>query len=488
MSIITLTLLLFLSHTTAAAFELPEIIGHHAVLQQQARAKLWGWAKPGATVSVTASWDNQTMTTKTGKDGRWTLYVQTPEASFTPHTLTFRGDGQTVELQDILVGEVWFCSGQSNMVMPLEGLRNCPTREGNEEIAFSARYADRVRVATIPQDQMKAMTPQERVHGQWSRPCPEEAPKYSAVAWFYATALTQMLNMPVGVIVCAWGGSRVEGWLPKEYLQKNAPEEDLSGTIDKENGPNKSIMALPMVMYNGMLRPVMGYTIKGFLWNQGESNNRRGLDTYAQRFTDMVSIWREQWGQKGDALPFYTVELPPHWYRDSKGTNVAKLRVIQHELAKSVPHCGCICTNDLVDDYEETNIHGSIKRPIGQRLAYMAAHRTYGIGSAAMCDAPVLDSMRHEGPKQVILAFSNVDNGFSRFADIPGFEAAGKDRKFYPAKASVTMKYNELRVVCDEVEGEIEAVRYNFHNWAPGRFWNTRGLPIVPFRTDDWPL
>lgn len=469
------------------ALELPEIIGPHAVLQQQSAVKLWGWATPGTEVSVNVSWDRHPRRCEANADSTWMITVDTPQASFDTQTVTISGDGTTIRLDDILIGEVWLCSGQSNMVMPLEGLRNCPTEEGNEEIALSSRYAGSVRVATIPQDQSKEMMPTRRAHGGWSRPCPEAAGKYSAVAWFYAQTLTEMLHVPVGVIVCAWGGSRVEGWLPREYLVRNAKDEDLSGALNPQ-GPNKSVMNLPMVMYNGLLTPVIGYEVRGVLWYQGEANVRRGRTTYAQRFTDMVGIWRKAWGKKDADMPFYTVELTPHWYKDSKATAAAQFRDIQHMLAEKVPNSGCVATNDLVYDYEEENIHGSMKRKVGQRLAFMAAVRTYGVGDSDMCDAPEFVSMRQENDGSVILAFKNAGNGFSRFYDIPGFEAAGADRVFHKATVRVTKTFNELELRCEAVDGRIEAVRYNYHNWAPGRIWNTRGLPIIPFRTDNWPL
>ncbi len=471
----------------AWGLELPEIIGSHAVFQQQSHVKLWGWAEPGTEVIVRVSWDNATQRCQAASDGLWETYVDTPEASFSTHAVTIEGDGTTLCLDDILIGEVWLCSGQSNMVMPLEGLRNCPTEGGNEEIALSSAYGGRVRVATIPQDQSIEQTPASRVHGKWSTPSPDVAASYSAVAWFYAKTLTDMLHVPVGVIVCAWGGSRVEGWLPREYLVANAMDEDLSCRLSPE-GPNKSAMNLPMIMYNGLLNPVIGYGVKGVLWFQGESNVRRGRATYARRFTDMVEIWRKAWGRKPCDMPFYTVELTPHAYKNPKGKEAAEFRDMQHSLSESIPYCGCVSTNDLMYDYEVDNIHGSMKRQIGQRLAFMAAVRTYGVGDSAMCDAPRYESMRQGKNGSVILVFKNAGNGFSRFTDIPGFEAAGEDRVFHPASVRVTMKFNELELRCEDVKGDIVAVRYNYYNWAPGHVWNTRGLPVVPFRTDNWPL
>lgn len=477
---IILMMVMLMSIGSTFALELPEIIGSHMMLQQKANARLWGWAKAGSKVTVTTSWNKHAVTATAQKDGRWVVEVPTPEASYDVQQITVKGDGETVVIDDVLIGEVWFCSGQSNMVMPLKGLRNCPVREGHEEIATSAQWANKVRVALIPQDQMVAHEPQQRVHGKWYRPNPKDAPEFGALAWFYATMLTQILDVPVGVIVCAWGGSRIEGWLPEWYIRQNAPEEDLS--LEFPKGNYYTSMDLPMSMYNGMLHPVIGYTIRGFLWNQGEANINRGQDTYPKRFTDLVSIWRKEWNQPGWDLPFYTVEMPPYWYRDAKGQAAATFRTMQWQLAESVENCGCVCTNDLLDEYEMKNVHGSLKRPIGQRMAYLAAVRTYGY-EGIQCDAPMLESVALDGGK-AMLTFKNAGEGFSRFGDIKGFELMDSKGEWHEALGSVTAKYNILKVECDSIGSDIKGVRYNYYNWSPASRLNsnTYGQPIVPFQ------
>ena len=351
--------LLFVTFLGAQALELPEIIGNDMMLQQQTQARLWGWAKGGSTVEVTTSWDTQTYRATADKQtGRWELQVSTPAASYDPQSLTIKGDGETRRIENVLIGEVWFCSGQSNMEMPLKGFWNCPVRGANEEIAFSGRYRRSIRVATI--EKKDALEPQDRVPGGWKVCEPKNAVNFSACGYFFA---------PVGIINCSWGGSCVEGWLPKEIL---LTYPDGLTPMDQTDYHRK------MVMFNGMLHPLAGYTVKGFLWNQGESNVGREKE-YVERFKTMTRLWRKMWRQGDDPLPMYTVELPGYSYGDVNGTNAADFRAAQHQIAHELENSGCVSTTDLILPYEAEQIHGCRKKEIGQRLAYMAATRDYGI-------------------------------------------------------------------------------------------------------------
>ena len=223
-TILTLLASLAAVHT-AWAVELPDILAHNAVLQQQSKARLWGWAKAGNYVQVTTGWDQHKYVAQAGDDGRWTLQVTTPKAGFDSYSIIYDEYSKrpladtaakpvdTKTMENILIGEVWFCSGQSNMEMPLGGFWNCPVEGSNEAIAYAGRYAQSVRVATI--EKTPAQQPQSRVKGGWDVASPATAPRFSAVAWFFATTLTDILHVPVGVINCSWGGSCVEGWMPK---------------------------------------------------------------------------------------------------------------------------------------------------------------------------------------------------------------------------------------------------------------------------------
>lgn len=482
----------------AAALELPEIIGSDMMLQQQTNAKLWGWAKGGSTVEVSTSWDGKAYSAKADKTtGRWSLKVATPAASYTPQTITIKGDGETRRLDNVLIGEVWFCSGQSNMEMPLNGFWNCPVEGSNETIAMSGRYRRSLRVATI--QKVGKDTPQDRVPGTWKVCEPQNAAWFSAVGYYFAQTLTDLLDVPVGIINCSWGGSCVEGWLPKEIL---LTYPDGLTPIDDTDYHAK------MVMYNGMLHPLMGYTVKGFLWNQGESNVGREKE-YIDRFQTMIKLWRDNWDQPGDKLPVYTVELPPYWYDNAEGDAAALFREAQHTIARVQANSGCVCTNDLVYDHELKQIHGTQKLAIGQRMAYMAAVRDYGM-TGLWGEMPQLEAMKvveansedkvviagtavNENPaakgKVAVLTFTNASDGFDRMTDIEGFEVAGADGVFHKAVAWSAVDWSVqpsrccIKVACPEVS-DIVNVRYNFKNWAPGKLHNSRGLPIVPFRTD----
>ena len=495
-TLLTLGTLLF-GCLSASALELPEIIGSNMMLQQQTQARLWGWAKGGSSVTVTTSWDNQTYSAKADRQsGRWELQVPTPAASYDAQQLTIQGDGQTINVDNILIGEVWFCSGQSNMEMPLRGFWNCPVEGATEAIATSAQYKKSVRMATIPK--IAADTPQDRVPGKWQTCEPQNAREFSAVGYFFARTLTDMLDVPVGIINCSWGGSTVEGWLPREILE-TYPD----GIVPFNDGD----WMRKMVMHNGMLAPLAGYTVKGFLWNQGESNIGRE-EMYQERFTAMVNLWRQLW--QDDSLPIYTVELPGYWYDDAQDEKCARFRDVQHKIAHELQNSGCVCTTDLILPYEAKQIHGTKKLEIGQRLAYMAATRDYGVkgieaeapefwrakvvdaqpGELAVVAGSKVAENPNEKGKIVQLYFHNGADGFDRLEDIEGFEAAGADGLWHPAIVWAATDYSDpnytgcmLRLICPEA-GEVKAVRYNYHNFiSTHSLHNCWGLPLVPFTT-----
>lgn len=482
---------------TAHALELPDIIGSNMMLQQNTEAKLWGWAQPNSVVEVTVSWHKKKYYGTANSEGRWDISVSTPAASYTPQTLTIKGDGEKKVLDNVLIGEVWFCSGQSNMEMPLRGFWNCPIEGANEAIAQSGKYKKSIRVATI--DHIDAEVPQKKVTGGWKVCVPENASEFSACGYFFARTLTDILDVPVGIINCSWGGSCVEGWLPKEIL---LTYPDGLVPMDDTSYHRK------MVMFNGMLSPLAGYTIKGFLWNQGESNVGKEKE-YIDRFITMTNLWRKMWNQPNDKLPMYTVEMPPYDYGDVNGDWGAKFREAQHIIAKQLPNSGCVCTSDLIYDYEPAQVHGTKKLEIGQRLAYMAATRDYGVKGIA-AEAPEFDHMKiieadendaqiiagtavakneNEKGKVVCMYFKNGIEGFDRLSGIEGFEAAGEDGKFYPAIVWAASDWQTepqgclLKLVCPEVP-DVKNIRYCFKNFIPGKLHGMRGLPVVPFRTD----
>lgn len=501
-----LSFLLLTGATSSHALTLPHVFADNMMLQQNTNVRIWGWADNSAKIEVITGWNGQRYFAKPGADGRWELSVPTPAASYETYTLTVKGDGQTIRFDNVLIGEVWFCSGQSNMEMPLRGFWNCPVEGCNEAIAQSGRYQNSIRVATV--EKKDALVPQQDVPVRWDVCSPATAAEFSACGYFFAQTLTELLDVPVGIINCSWGGSCVEGWLPREILE-TYPD----GLIPMDDTDYHR----KMVMYNGMLRPLAGYTVKGFLWNQGESNVGREKE-YIERFQTMTNHWRELWRQGDDALPMYTVELPPYWYDNNDGDWGAKFREAQHIIAHRLPNSGCVTTTDLIYPYEDQQIHGSKKREIGQRLAYMAATRDYGVQGIA-AEAPEFQRMEldvtdpHELavvagsavvspseslaagqqgklPKVYRLYFSNAQEGFDRMMNIDGFEAAGIDGKWHPAIVWSASAWQNtatpgcfLRLTCPEVD-DVVNVRYCFKNFSPGTLHNLRGLPVVPFTTE----
>ncbi len=459
----------------SAKVELPEIISDNAVLQQNSNAKLWGWAKPGATVKVSPSWYNKSYSAKSdAKSGRWELTVPTPGASFTPYTVTFDDGDGTEKIDNVLIGEVWFCSGQSNMEMPLRGYGIQPIEGAAQAVAYSGKYPG-IRMANIPK--RAAYTPQDKVEGKWKVSNPADAGEFSALAYFFAQSLTDILNVPIGIINCAYGGSKVEGWIPKWKLD-TYPGWDMDAEEKKDDMGEWERIG---VMYNAMLKPVLGYTVKGFLWNQGESNVGRH-DEYPEHQKDMVEIWRDEWGL--GELPFYFVELPGWDYGDPEKDDAAKFRESQHRGAEILPNSGIVCTTDLVYPYEVPDIHARKKKEIGERLAFMAAARTYGINGIPN-QYPSYKSVELKGDKAV-LTFNNATGGLNPNMNLPGFEVAGEDQVFYPAVATEDWNYPYTVTVSSDKVKDIKAVRYCFKNFAIGQLKDMYGLPLIPFRTDNW--
>lgn len=469
------SLIMAAASLSAMAVELPEIISDNAVLQQKSDVKLWGWSKPGRTVTVTPSWsEGKSYIAKAdNKTGRWELNVATPGASFTPQSVSFDDGDKPTRIDNVLIGEVWFCSGQSNMEMPLRGFWCQPVEGAAQAIAYSGKYPG-IRMATVPK--RASYTPQDRVEGKWKSSSPSNAAEFSALAYFFATSLSDILDVPVGIISCAYGGSKVEGWMPKSKLDTypgwDMAKEQADSTINEWERIG--------VMYNAMLRPVLGYTVKGFLWNQGESNVGRH-DEYPQHQKDMVEIWRQEWGL--GELPFYFVELPGWKYGNGEETAAALFRECQHRAAEITPNSGIVCTTDLMYPYELEDIHARQKKPIGERLAFMAANRTYGI-EGIPSSYPSFKSVDLQGDKAVV-HFNNADAGLNPNMNLPGFEVAGEDRIFYPATATEDWNARTVTVTSDKVS-DIKAVRYCFHNFAIGQLKDMNGMPLIPFRTDKW--
>ena len=458
--------------SAAATVRPNSLISDNMVLQQQSDARLWGNADPGSSISVTTSWDDKTYQTSTDRTGSWSLAVKTPAASFTPHEITI-SDGEPLTIHNVLIGEVWLASGQSNMQMPLKGFPGCAVKDGLDE-AINARSVEGVRMFIVPL--RKEYEPIEDCGSRWmTTDSFEDVKEFSATAWYFAKSLSAALNVPVGIVDCAYGGSRVESWLPREILEKYP---DVS--LKKEDIEAMTEYHRPMLMYNGMFTAVEGYTYKGIIWYQGCSNVGRH-DVYAERLATMVEHWRECIGL--GEIPFYYVEIAPYDYESGDRADGARLREAQFKAQKLIPHSGMVSTNDLVEPFERHNIHPRRKSTVGQRLSWMALNRTYGHKSV-VDGGPVYKGWTPKG-REAWVAFENLPMGIGRNYMIEGFEIAGPDRKFHKADAWLHWQTNEVVLTAPEVEEPV-AVRYCFRDFQPGTLCGGNEQPAVPFRTDDW--
>ena len=452
------------SGTTFAEVKLPAIFGDNMVLQQQTQAAIWGLAAKNATVKVTTSWNNKSYTEKAGADGRWKLKVATPSAGG-PFEISI-SDGTTLKLKNVMIGEVWVCSGQSNMEMPVKGYMSQPVLGSNEAIATSSNPA--IRLFTVKK--ASNLLPQDDFTGSWKNCEPENVSEFSATAYFFGLMLNKALKVPIGLINTSWGGTRIEPWISEDGFKRfdfvKLPDKNQQGTLSQQT---------PTVLFNAMINPMVGYGIKGAIWYQGESN-RNEANQYLQLLPGMVENWRALWGV-GD-FPFYYVQIAPFDYGPT-GLNSAFLREAQLKASTAIPGIGMACIMDLG---EKDIIHPANKKAGSDRLAYLALVNTYGkTGYAA--SGPILKEMTVSG-QVVKLTFNNAVNGLTSYGkELACFEVAGANKRFYPAKAFIIG--GGITLICPNV-AEPVAVRYAFKDFIVGDLFNTEGLPASSFRTDIW--
>ena len=465
--------LLLLSGTISAKVVLPPMFSDNMVLQQQADAPIWGEAKPMKAVKVTTSWDGKTYETLADKEGRWKLSVRTPEAGG-PYELTLT-DGQKLVLKNVMIGEVWICSGQSNMEMPVQGFDRQPVNN-IQDILIKAKKEVPIRFCNIPR--ITAKTPQSDCETRWEEHTPEGVARASATAYFFAKYLNEVLDVPIGLIISNWGGSKVEPWMSIEALTPFKDEVDISHlTNDKPVGPKQ---VLPGVLYNAMISPVINYTIKGMIWYQGESN-RGQEELYGRLMPAFVKDLRQKWGL-GD-FPFYYVQIAPFQYDGVDKTSSAKLREVQLRNMNEIPNSGMAVTLDIG---EKTKIHPAEKEKVGNRLAYWALAKTYNKNNFGY-SGPIYKSIEIKGNK-IYVNFSNAPKGVAPLeTELPDFEIAGEDKIFYPAKAVIEAKSGRLGVSSPQVPNPV-AVRYAYKNFVVGSLFDVYGLPASSFRSDNWEI
>lgn len=464
-SLLLVLALLCFTNISHADIKLPAIFGDHMVLQQQTDAAIWGTALANKTVEVMTSWNNKTYSTKSDKNGHWKLKIQTPKAGG-PFNISI-SDGEVFKLNNVLIGEVWVCSGQSNMEMRLKGLYNQPVLGANRTIATSTNK--NIRLFTVKRDSSLEKL-DDVSSGEWLECHPESVSNFSATAYYFGRMLEDVLKVPVGLICTSWGGTRIESW-----ISENGFKEFDWVTLPNKKQNIKVNHRMPTALFNAMINPLAGLSIKGVLWYQGESN-RSKPKKYAKLLPGLIKNWRNEWGI-GD-FPFYYVQIAPYDYGVS-GLNSALLREAQLKALTAVENTGMAC---LMDVGEKNLIHPSNKQAGGERLAYLALAKTYGIKGIAY-SGPVLKDMIIEGPV-VKLTFDYAKNGLATFGKkLVNFKVAGKNKHFYPANATIYRK--GITLFSPHVKEPV-AVRYAFDDFVVGELFNTEGLPASSFRTDDW--
>ena len=460
---------LMLTISISAKVTLPRIIDSKMVLQQQSEVKLWGWSDQ-KEVTINTSWNNKKYKVKVS-DSRWQTVVQTPEGSYTPQTITIADANSKLELTDVMIGEVWICSGQSNMEMELRGRTGQPTNGSLEQIMHAGEMAQRIHFITVPKD--PSGKPLETFDkNRWEEASPATAPYCSAAAWYFASHVTRTLNIPVGLIINAWGGSRIESWMTEQALLRVAGL-DIEAAKSENLKPNHRATML----YNTMHAPVRGYTAKGFLWYQGESNVVNA-HLYAALMREMVSLWRSDWGNQD--MPFIYVQIAPHRYKGSDKRDAAFLREAQDKALKLISRSWMISTTDIGN---EGCIHPAQKDAIGLRLATVALSKVYGI-KGLPAEGPRMKQVEYKDGKAIVTFEGTTLNTI--LPKVDGFEIAGADRVFHPAKATVN-RYGAKVELSSEAVAQPIAVRYAFRNFTHGTMLtDVYGIAVFPFRTDDW--
>ncbi len=458
--------LLLFNNIAGAKIVLPSFFCDNMVLQQQSNVPIWGKSEKNSNIILFTSWNKKTSFTKADENGRWKIFVQTPKAGG-PFTLTIK-DKETVILSNVMIGEVWFCSGQSNMEMPMRGFKNQPVLNSNE-ILITADNSN-LRLLTINRN--ASINVSDTCSGKWQISNSETAKEFSAVAYQYGAMLQKKLNIPVGIIVSCWGGTTIQSWMSEETLNGFS---EIKKIVISDSTKDKHKFS--STLFNGMIAPIVGYGIKGFLWYQGESN-RHEPELYGKLFPAMVTSWRNLWDTK-TILPFYYVQIAPFGGKDTTRSG-KHLREAQLKAMKSIPDAGMAVTLDIGD---ETFIHFPDKTTVAKRLLYWALAKTYNYKGIEY-SGPVYKYIKIENNK-VNVYFDYTENGLTSFGkELQNFEIAGANKIFYPAMAKINDD-KSVQVSNDEVKNPA-AVRYAFKEYVKGDLYNNAGLPASSFRTDNW--
>ncbi|MFC5412972.1 sialate O-acetylesterase [Larkinella bovis] len=452
---------LLLGTVARAEVTLPAILASDMVLQQQTEVVIWGWANPTEKISVTASWDNRLVETVGAPDATWQVRLRTPKSGG-PYSLTIKGSN-TITLTNLLIGEVWVCAGQSNMELNAAG--------GAKDARAELPTAFNPNIWFFKMAKRAAASPQNDVKGNWAVCDSVSLKRFSAVGYFFGKKLQATLGVPIGLIDASWGGSKLDTWLP-ESLSSLYPETRYSAQtmVKTPWAPVK-----PGALFNGMVAPITPFAIAGVIWYQGESN-RHYAPAYYRLMHLLVDSWRGFWQHD---IPFYYVQLAPYRYG---GTYETALLRENQTRAMDLTKTGMVVTTDLVDNRDD--IHPAYKKEVGNRLANWALADTYRQPVNAY-KSPQYRSMKILGSR-VQLTFDHAPDGFMvKGPEITEFEIAGADRIFTKAQARIIGK--TVEVWAEGIPRPV-AVRFAFRDAPEPNLFSREGLPVIPFRTDQWDL
>jgi len=429
------------------------------VLQQHSEATVWGWGDPGSEIKISGSWSKDTVKAKISNQSAWKVKLKTPAAGG-PFTISIKGNEEVV-LKNVMIGEVWICSGQSNMEWSADS-----KIINTEEEVKNANYP---AIRFFHVKKMGSETPQNNCFARWEECSPETMHSFSAIGYFFGRNLHQNLNIPIGIIEVAWGGTPAEVWMNADLVESDPLLQACAAKLKTYDWwPSKS-----GVVYNAMIAPLVPYRIAGAIWYQGESN-ADSPESYRKLFRTLIENWRHDFGTD---FPFYYVQIAPYAYGET--TRASLIREMQMQ-SMDISRTGMVVVSDLVDNVK--NIHPINKQDVGKRLANWALAETYGI-KGLVYKHPVYESMKVEKGK-VRIVFTNADNGLAVHGDdLKCFEIAGEDKVFTQAKAKI--ERNTVLVWTKELKAPV-AVRFSYSNDGIGNLFSKEGLPVAPFRTDNW--
>jgi sialate O-acetylesterase len=441
----------------------PSIIGTHMVLQQKATVTLWGWCDPMEEIKIKPGWDTVTYTAVGDNRANWKITIPTPAAGG-PYNISFTGYN-TVTIEDVLIGEVWLCGGQSNMEFS--------ANKGIKQAIEEAPNATNKSIRFFYVEKASSDVLQNNCKGEWKVCTPEDMKRFSAIGYFFGKKLQEQLNAPVGLINDNWGGTPAEVWMPAELVEQDSLLKKSKGKLwaSDEWWPVQ-----PGICYNAMIYPISNYTLAGVIWYQGESNTDAAF-TYQKLFSTLINSWRKAWKAE---LPFYYVQIAPSSHYQGQYTG-ALLREAQAKCLV-LPRTGMIVVHDFITDIND--IHPQDKKDVGLRLANYALADQYN-KTGIPYRSPLYKNMEIKGNK-VIVSFTNVLTGIKSMNGIPtGFLIAGDDKIFLPAEAGIDK--DKVIVYNKNIKNPV-AVRFAFNNTVIPNLFTNEGLPVASFRTDDWEI